>query len=110
MKPTDVTDEMLDSFLDNAKDGALVDKEIIAASVNAVLGDSTPITAERLVSRGYQRSLAFESYDLSDPDGVSIIWNTAEVSIFDGFDSVEVPSVKTIGQLRALEIGLGIKQ
>lgn len=112
MKPTDVTDEINEAVCEAVGhygwDG-VNQKEIIAAAVNAVLGDPTPITAERLVANGWGRN--GNTYERRVHGGQYIYWDGFGVLIDDIDDGVsELPSVKTIGQLRALEIGLGIKQ
>lgn len=118
MKPTDVTDEILRSFR-NIADELIVDaarktideldKELVACAINAVLGDPAPITAERLVANGWGRN--GNTYERRVHGGQYIYWDGFGVLIDDIDDGVsELPSVKTIGQLRALEIGLGITQ
>lgn len=106
MKPTDVTDEMADKL----RREQCVDwgrKEIIAASVNAVLGDPTPITVERLVARGWERIVEVCHRRVSDH--LYLFWDGFDLTIIDDGGSVDMSSIKTIGQLRALEIGLGIE-
>lgn len=111
MKPADVTDEMVERVRDSVDlgdDSESSPKEIIAASVNAYLGDPTPITAELLVARGWTKH--GDTLEKRVSDDQYMFWDGFDMYIDDeGDDIVELPSVKTIGQLRALEIGLGIE-
>lgn len=107
IRANEVTKEMVDAFNENADTSLDSEQEIIAAAVNAVLGDPTPITAEWLVANGYVVSgLTFVSPhdDLLEVELVGCD-DCFEVS----YGQMILANTKTIGQLRALEIGLGIR-
>lgn len=109
MKPTDVTNEMVADTCEAvgsfAWDG-INRSEIIAAAVNAIFSDPTPITAERLVARGWSKG--FKSiFHLKNGSAFNVSWESGLITISTQFLAFSFPC-KTIGQLRALEIGLGI--
>lgn len=107
MKPADVTDEMVEAFQIDADFFTKEEKqEIISASVNAVFGDPTPITAELLVANGWSKG--FKSiYHLKNGSAFNVSWESGLMTVSTQFLAFSFPC-KTIGQLRALEIGLGI--
>lgn len=112
MNPTDVTNEMVANTCEAVGSFAwdsINRSEIIAAAVNAFLGDPTPITAEWLVKNGYVKSASGVYFH--GPGGGTLYYD----KVLDYFrlnsadsDHDAMCVVKTIGQLRALEIGLGI--
>lgn len=118
MKPDNVTNAMLDTFNETADTALGSEREIIAAAFNAVASDDEPITAEWLVKMGYEceplrpieeggvlmRHVAGGVYLISEKrDSMAMI-----IQDGDSGHYVEMPFVKTIGQLRCLRAGLGI--
>lgn len=133
MKDSDITDEMVDRFQDAAcfELECCSYQESIAAAVNAVFGDPTPITAGRLRSLGYinQNGGTFwysptDGLDPKEPRIVVKCWSYDKAVAPDDYpviDKVEIhfdqamsetgryveTLVQTLGELRALHIGLG---
>lgn len=110
MKPADVTNEMVADTCEAVGSFAwdcINRSEIIAASVNAVLGDPTPITGAGLQAMWYVcDGKENPSYSRMTPESdVYVIFFGDGFQVF--VNGRGVPT-KTIGQLRALEIGLGI--
>lgn len=114
MKPTDVTDEMVERVRDSADlghDSESSPKEIIAASVNAFLGDPTPITAEWLLANRYVKDTEHDHiYRHGDEDGLVVMLDPSGTNPIASVSlgPLVLMDTQTIGQLRALEIGLGI--
>lgn len=106
MKASEVTKAMLDAFDENIDTSLDSEQKIIATAVNAVFGDPTPITAEWLVANGYV--LDKVAYYREIEPGTRLGWACGDVAIVDMHGAVILPT-KTIGQLRALEIGLGLR-
>lgn len=112
MKPDDVTSKMVEHFEDDAGESYgwehLSKKEIIAAAFNAVISDDSPITAEWLMENGYRKDEKTSLLIRDVSDQIFLDWDYYDISINNGFDGIELVSVRTIGQLRALHAGLGI--
>lgn len=126
MKPSDVTDAMVgrvetmsDAMVEMMTTNAGENhnyvrweydtpKEIIAASVNTFLGDATPITVEWLLANGWEKNERRDRYEKHISDDLGLLLNKSGVFITDGFDAIKIPHVKSLSQLRALEIGLGL--
>jgi hypothetical protein len=115
MKASEVTKAMLDAFDENIDTSLDSEQKIIAAAVNAALGDPTPITAEWLVARGWEQyGDGFVKYAGSSRDAYVYIENSSDGCVLAFGSNVSenisyFPPAKTIGQLRALEIGLGLR-
>lgn len=111
MNPSDVTDAMVERFRSAAcfEKQCCTVEESIAASVNAVLGDQTPITSEWLVKNGWIPGHC-GLWRITEGVSMRIWWDTKCIVIVGMHGGLAPTAIKTIGQLRALEIGLGITQ
>jgi len=116
MKPTDVTNEMVADTCEAVGSFAwdcINRSEIIAAAVNAYLGDPTPITAEWLLANRYVKDTEHDHiYRHGDEDGLVVMLDPSGTNPIASVSlgPLVLMDTQTIGQLRALEIGLGIKQ
>ena len=122
MKASEVTKAMLDAFDDGIDTSLDSEQKIIAAAVNAYLGDDTPITFALLKERGYtvddvgwigipsdagEGSPAID-FEYEEDRSIGCCYVSSDRSRVN-CNCIELPHIKTIGQLRALEIGLGLR-
>lgn len=113
MNPSDVTDAMVERFRSAAcfEKQCCTVEESIAASVNAFLGDPTPITAEWLLANRYVKDTEHDHiYRHGDEDGLVVMLDPSGTNPIASVSlgPLVLMDTQTIGQLRALEIGLGI--
>lgn len=131
MKPTDVTLEIAERWQAQILDAKRVDGDkeavqiMIAAAFNAVVSAAEPITADRLLKIGWVQDPVNGECVISSaivaigivPKKPLALFYKGKLSVYQNQshyecngDCIELRHTKTIGQLRALEIGLGITQ